>query len=216
MTVSQSLWQSNEDLAQACLKHPFVMGIADGTLPEAQFAYYIGQDTFFLAAFVRAYSIAAAKSPDWDGFRAFHKLANGVLAELTLHTEYAARWHVDIHAVEPGSATRRYTDFLLATAWGSDVGLIVAAMSPCMRLYAFIGQQLSQRQTSDHLYTEWIRTYSDPAFVALSQQIERLTDTYAVDAPQTPAIYRYAMQCEYDFFQTPLEQGVSTKTVPAK
>ena len=211
MTLAHSLWHANEDLSQACLKHPFVEGIAKGTLPESQFAYYIGQDTFFLEAFVRAYSIAAAKAPDWEGFRAFHSLANGVLEELTLHAEYAAKWHVDIHAVEPGSATRRYTDFLLATAWSSDLGSITAAMSPCMRLYAFIGQQLAQRQPSDHLYIDWIRTYSDPAFATLAQQIERLTNTYAVETPQIHAIYRYAMQCEYDFFHAPLEQGIQTK-----
>lgn len=32
MTVSSELWQANLDLAQACLEHPFVQGIANGTL----------------------------------------------------------------------------------------------------------------------------------------------------------------------------------------
>ncbi len=65
MTVSSELWQANLDLAQACLKHPFVQGIADGTLERKKFAYYVGQDAFFLEALARAYSIVAAKSPDW-------------------------------------------------------------------------------------------------------------------------------------------------------
>ena len=90
MTVANQLWQANQDLAQACLTHPFVQGIGSGTLPEQKFAYYVGQDAFFLEAFGRAYSIAAARSPDWQGFEIFHNLATGVLTELKLHQGYAA------------------------------------------------------------------------------------------------------------------------------
>ena len=79
MTVSSELWQANLDLAQECLKHPFVQGIGDGTLERKKFAYYVGQDAFFLEAFARAYSASAAKSPDWKGFGIFHNLAAGVL-----------------------------------------------------------------------------------------------------------------------------------------
>ncbi|WP_330220698.1 hypothetical protein [[Phormidium ambiguum] IAM M-71] len=46
MTLSQELWQANQDLAQSCLAHPFVQGIAAGTLPKVQFAYYVGQELF--------------------------------------------------------------------------------------------------------------------------------------------------------------------------
>jgi thiaminase/transcriptional activator TenA len=90
MTISTDLWESNQDLAQACLEHPFVQGIATGTLDRVKFAYYVGQDAFFLEAFARAYSLAAAKAPDWEGFNTFHSLAGGVLQELRLHEGYAA------------------------------------------------------------------------------------------------------------------------------
>ncbi|MBE9019938.1 TenA family protein, partial [Chroococcidiopsidales cyanobacterium LEGE 13417] len=50
MSLSSELWQTNQDLAQACLNHPFVRGIADGTLEREKFAYYVGQDAFFLEA----------------------------------------------------------------------------------------------------------------------------------------------------------------------
>lgn len=205
MTISKDLWQLNQDLAQACLDNPFVQGIAKGTLDRAKFAYYVGQDAFFLEAFARAYSIAAAKVADWDGFNLFHTLAGGVLEELKLHESYATEWGVDLRHVEPGTATRRYTDFLLATAWGSDVGLITAAMTPCMRLYGFLGQQLAQNGILDHQYADWIGTYSNPEFEELAQQLERLTDQYATITPSVQSTYRYAMVCELDFFQAAWE-----------
>jgi thiaminase (transcriptional activator TenA) len=199
--LSINLWTANQDLAQACLEHPFVRGIADGTLAPEKFAYYVGQDAFFLEAFARGYSIAAAKAPDWIGFTTFHSLADGVLQELKLHQGYAAEWGVNLHSVEPGVATRRYTDFLLATAWGGDVGLTAAAMSPCMRLYAFLGTQLAVEGIPNHLYANWIRTYSSADFQPLTQQLETLVDNYASATPLIHSTYRYAMFCELEFFQ---------------
>ena len=201
MSLSTELWEANTDLARASLEHPFVRGIADGTLPREKFAYYVGQDAFFLEAFARAYSIAAAKAPDWEGFRAFHTLADGVLEELRLHESYAKEWGVDLQAVEPGPATRRYTDFLLATAWAHDVGVTAVAMSPCMRLYAFLGQELAKGGILEHTYADWIRTYSSPEFEELAQQLERLADRYATATPLVRSTYRYAMVCERDFFE---------------
>jgi len=201
MTVSSQLWQANQDIAQACLQHPFVQGIANGTLERQKFAYYVGQDTFFLEAFARAYSVTAAKAPNWEGFMTFHNLAGGVLEELRLHEAYAAMWGVNLHSVEPQPATRRYTDFLLATAWGGDVGLTTAAMSPCMCLYAFLGQQLAQRGVPNHPYADWIRTYSSTEFGQLAQKLESLAVRYINATPLVHSTYRYAMLCERDFFQ---------------
>ena len=201
MNLSQRLWQQNQDLARASLEHPFVQGIYDGTLPQEKFAYYVGQDAFFLESFARAYSIAAAKSPDWQGFAVFHELANGVLEELKLHQTYAKTWGVSLRDVQPGSTTRRYTDFLLAIAWGQEIGVTAAAMSPCMRLYAYIGQALASRGILENAYSGWVHTYSGDDFTPLVTQLETLVDRHSADSPLVAETFRYAMLCERDFFE---------------
>lgn len=206
-SIAEILWQENKDLAIACLNHPFVRGIGDGRLSHATFAYYVGQDAFFLEAFARAYSIAAAKADDWEGFSVFHALADGVLAELKLHHSYAQKWGVDLQAVRPGAATRQYTDFLLATAWGQAAGVTATAMLPCMKLYAFLGKSLAQAGIPDHDYADWIATYSSDEFEPLVQQLEQLTEKYSRLSLTTRSTYRYAMQCELDFFEGALRAG---------
>lgn len=201
MTLSQTLWHANADLAQACLDQPFVQGLADGSLPAARFAWYIGQDAFYLQSFARAYAIAAAKAPDWDGFRELHTLAGGVLQELELHDGVAASWGLTLGQTQADVTTRRYTDFLLATAWGNSTGITVAAMTPCMRLYAFLGQQLAQHPGSPHAYRSWVDTYSAADFAQLANRLETLLDRYAPDPDMAAEVYRYAMHCEHDFFQ---------------
>ena len=69
--IAQMLWQTNAPTAQACIEHPFVTGLADGSLPPQRFARYMEQDAYFLDAFARAYAMALAKSPVRDGFFAF-------------------------------------------------------------------------------------------------------------------------------------------------
>jgi thiaminase/transcriptional activator TenA len=206
MSLAQTLWHANQDLAIACLRHPFVQGIGDGTLDTAKFAYYVGQDAFFLEAFARAYSIAAAKAPTWQAFQVFHGLAAGVLAELNLHGAYAQEWGVDLAAVVPGAATRRYTDFLLSTAWGETPGATAVAMAPCMRLYAYLGQALAQGNPPPHRYSAWIDTYGSDQFEPLAAQLETLLDQQAVDSPASRAAYRYAMDCELAFFEAAWRQ----------
>ncbi|NEQ98140.1 MAG: TenA family protein [Cyanothece sp. SIO2G6] len=201
MSLSEQLWAANQDLVQVSLNHPFVQGIGDGSLPPAIFAYYVGQDAFFLEAFARAYSIAAAKAPDWQGFQVFHELATGVLQELTLHQNYAQTWNVDLTTIQPGTATRQYTDFLLATAWSQPVGVTAVAMSPCMRLYSYLGEQLALDGIPQHRYTDWITTYSGDEFAPLVQQLEALVEQYAADTEITRSTYRHAMICERDFFE---------------
>ena len=61
--LHSTLWQENQDLAQACLHHPFVAGLGDGSLDQSAFERYVAQDAFFLLAFARAYARCASICP---------------------------------------------------------------------------------------------------------------------------------------------------------
>lgn len=203
--LHQTLWQSNADLAQACLNHPFVRGLADGSLDPEAFRRYVSQDAFYLRAFLRAYAIAAAKSETLEQARQYHRLMGGVFYELTLHAGYAERLHIDLARVKPWPSTLAYTDFLLRTAWHGTPGEIAAAMTPCMRLYAFLGQELAKGGLSKHAYADWIATYSGDEVESLAAELESLLDAVAEDTPTIRDAYRYAMQCELSFFSAPLQ-----------
>lgn len=179
--------------------HPFVVALVEGSLPLINFQTYIAQDAFFLEAFARAYSIAAAKSEQRQDFEQFHQLADSVLTELKLHASLAQRWQIDLRSVQPNPATRRYVDFLTAIAWSQSLGAIAAAMVPCMRLYADLGQFWAQRGYAAEPYGEWVQTYADLAFEALAQQLEAVLDRHGTEAIAADP-YRYALLCEQEFF----------------
>jgi thiaminase/transcriptional activator TenA len=201
VSLAKSLWAENRDLAQTTLEHPFVQGLRQGSLPLQNFQSYIAQDAYFLEAFARAYALALAHSPDQHGLHEFFDLLAGVQEELRLHTSYAASWNVGLTNVMPAEATLAYTEFLLSTASLRDVGETCAAMTPCMRLYAFLGQSLVANQVQDeNRYREWIQTYASSDFEALATRLEDLLDLYAHDVPAVHIAYRRAMSLELGFF----------------
>jgi thiaminase/transcriptional activator TenA len=177
--------------------------LADGSLDQASFQRYVAQDAFFLRAFLKAYALGAVKCEQLGHIRCFHGFMGGVLEELQLHSRYAASFGIDLRTVNPLPATRAYTDFLLRTAWSAGVDEIVAAMVPCMRLYAWLGQTLAPRRRENHPYNDWITTYASPPFEALAVEIENLLDEVAEDRAVIREAYRYAMLCEKHFFAAP-------------
>jgi thiaminase (transcriptional activator TenA) len=202
MSLAKKLWEDNADVARSALEHRFVRGLGDGDLPLGSFQEYVAQDAFFLDAFARAYALALAHSPNRQGLHAFAKLLAGVLEELELHGKYAEGWGVELANVVPGEATLAYTDFLLTTAALRGVGETCAAMTPCMRLYAFLGQSLADEGIDEsNVYAGWIQTYSAPDFEDLASTLEGLLDRYATDKPAVRAAYRRAMNLELAFFE---------------
>jgi thiaminase (transcriptional activator TenA) len=158
-----------------------------------------GTGRCLLDAFCRAYALALAKSPDREGLIAFRELLDAAVDELRLHKGYAARWGVELdQATDP--ATLAYTDFLVAVAALEPVGHVAAAMTPCMRLYAFLGQRLAAHTKSDSPYREWVMTYSSAEFEALARRLEGLLDRYGGDHDRLAVLYRRAMELELRFF----------------
>jgi len=199
VSLARQLWQANADWAQKILAHPFVQGLGDGSLATASFKSYVAQDAYFLDAFARAYAFCLAHGTSREDLFGFSELIAGVLEELKLHKSYTEKLEVSLDGVTPVAATQAYVDFLLGSARRGDLGETIAGMTPCMRLYAFLGQTLAKKEVAP-AYADWVKTYSDPGFEALAVRLEELLDQHAADSPVVRANYRRAMELEYGFF----------------
>ena len=199
MGRARARFDEHHDVVAACESHPFVQGIASGELPRERFLFYVEQDAWFLRAFARAYALAMAKAPDTATMLELKTLLEGVFEELELHRGYAEQWGADLEP-EPAAATLAYTDFLLRVAWSEPVAAILAAMTPCMRLYAHLGQHLEPSASPDSPYIEWVTTYADEEFEALARRMEALLDVHDDGSEAIAEHYRTAMLREEQFF----------------
>src|SRR5687767_101514 len=140
--LHQTLWQECSLLAESCVEHPFVQQLRRGILPEAAYRRFVEQEPFFWHAWFRAFALAAAKARKLLPSLNLHDLLCDALAELL------SRRHATVENEEhatPRAATRAYVDFLLRTAWSNEPGEIIAALTPCLRLEALLGERLGDK-----------------------------------------------------------------------
>lgn len=179
-TDSAAIWEAQH-------AHPFVRGIADGTLPDAVFAHFLAQDYVFLIAYARLLALGAARAPDLETMTTFAELTQAILGEeMQLHRTLCGEVGLDAEALErtePAPTTQAYTDFLLRTASLGDVAELAAALLPCMWGYAEIGERLAQAPRPDvPRYAQWIDTYADPSFQELAVWCRALVDDLGAGA----------------------------------
>lgn len=197
--LANELFDKNMDIVKSCLQHPFVAGIASGSLEREKFVYYMSQDAFYLTAYARAFALGIAKSPDEKAMRMFKSQVDATFAELNLHAGYSNKWGFSLD-VSPAKATLNYTNFLERVAAFDDIGSIAAATLPCSILYAYLGTELSQDFNPSTPYKSWIDTYSSAEFKQGTAVLESLVNEYGVDEHKIRTYYHRAMELEYDFF----------------
>jgi thiaminase/transcriptional activator TenA len=186
VSFSAELREAAAPVWEAHVRHPFVQGIGDGTLPEERFRFYVRQDYLFLTDYGRLLALGAARAPRLQWMRRFAALAQSVLeTEMDLHRQFAARWGITAEQLETertAPATDAYCDFLLRTAALGDFSELVAALLPCMWSYAEIGERLAAAGLPDHQgYAEWIAMYASDAFGQLATWSRELTDEVATE-----------------------------------
>src|SRR5262245_32428440 len=168
MTLTSELWSAMTPIYQTILRHPFVTGLTDGTLPRDSFRFYAVQDSLYLREFARALSLAAARAPEDDWIIMFNEHSAGALkVERALHEGFFKEFGLspaEVAATPLAPTNVAYTSYLLAVAYGSPFHEALAAVLPCYWIYWEVGKQLERAGSSDPLYKRWIGTYASEEF----------------------------------------------------
>jgi len=168
MSFTAELWSAAAPIYAAILRHPFLTGLTDGSLPAESFRFYAVQDALYLRDFARSLSLAAARAPRDEWIIMFSEHAAGALkVERELHEGFFKHWGLTMEAVAatPLAPTNlAYTSYLLAVAHGAPFHEAVAAVLPCYWIYWEVGKELERRGSPDALYARWIGTYASEDF----------------------------------------------------
>jgi thiaminase (transcriptional activator TenA) len=219
VTLIDDLRARAADEWRAFTHHPFLDGIADGSLPEPAFRVYLAQDYRFLVHFARAYALEAYKSETradilW-GARAVASILD---TELTLHIAYCARFGIsaaDLEAADELPPNVAYTRFVLDTGVAGDTLDLAVAMTPCTVGYGEIALRLAADSRTDmsaaNPYAEWIATYAGAAYQeGAAESVARLEDLWQrrggpARLAGLTALFARAARLEADFWQMALD-----------
>lgn len=194
-SVSSRLHKAAAPIWQACLDHPFVTGIGDGSLPVEKFRHFMLQDYLYLFDYARVFALGVVKARDPELMRTFAQNVDAILGgEMNIHRAYMKRLGMTEEQVfqgKPALDNLSYTNYMLAVANAGGPMEIVAAILACSWSYAEIGQALAARPgAAEHpFYGEWIRGYASAEYAATNQALIQLMDRLAADATEEQLSY---------------------------
>jgi thiaminase/transcriptional activator TenA len=178
--LTRELWASIEHTYAEIVRHPFVTGLTNGSLPREAFRFYVIQDAHYLRDYARALSVASARAPAEEDIQMFAEHAAGaIVVERSLHEGFFAEFgmtEADVAATPLAPTNLAYTSYLLATAYGGSFPDLLAAVLPCYWIYWEVGKALLAEGSPDPLYARWIETYGGDEFAAVVQAVLDLTD----------------------------------------
>ena len=194
-SVSTRLHDAAAPVWEACLRHPFVTGIGDGTLDMEKFRYFMLQDYLYLFDYARVFALGVVKARDPELMRVFAANVDAILGgEMKIHRAYMKRLDIteeQVFSVKPALANLSYTNYMLSVAHAGTPMEIVASILACSWSYAEIGQALSAIPgAAEHpFYGEWIRGYASEEYAATNQALIELMDSLAADAGEEQLAY---------------------------
>src|ERR1700694_498487 len=199
---------------RAYIRHPFVLLLASGDLPEACFRRYLIQDYLFLIHFARPWGLAIYKSDTLPEMRRAQRLVAATLdVEIGLHVEYCRGWGLSeaAMAAEPEAPeTIAYTRFVLDRGLAGDRLDLEVALAPCIVGYAEIAAERgvdAATRRDRKPYREWLEMYAGAEYQSLARDAAAaLDDQFARRGgegrfPALAASFTTATRLEADFWQ---------------
>jgi len=185
MSFSDHLRKLANPIWDAQLKHPFVVELGKGTLPERKFKYYVLQDARFLGDLARVFAAAAQKAPNSESALRFNKLAEETITvERSLHESYGNRWKMtpkQMTSVPMAPTNYAYSRHMLAVAATGSAAEITVVALPCAWIYCVVGQHLLKNgpPRPGHPYRDWLLLYASPEFAEVQRWMRAKVDLWA-------------------------------------
>ena len=208
---SGEAWKAALPVFQPILTHPFITGLADGSLPQDVFAHYIRQDALYLEGYARSLSAIAERLP----LKEHRELMTGFIKDTLAVERYMHELYQCLHEkilppapAKASPACQAYMDYEAKLAASAPVEEACAVILPCFTVYQQVGVYLLATRTKQaNPYDAWIDSYADPAFDTATRAAVAMCDELAEAA--TPAIrksmteaYVNATRMEWQFWDS--------------
>ncbi|MED5020576.1 thiaminase II [Paenibacillus chibensis] len=181
---TEELRSAADPIFQAIFDHPFVRGIAEGTLQKAQLMHYVKQDFEYLNAYIRIYGIAISRCTDRSVMALFNEQISFILnSETHPHQnfcEVAGVTYEQLQGYPLAPSADHYVRHMLNAAHEGALEDIVAAMLPCPWTYVEIGRKLLDEINPEpsHPFYDWMHFYGDREF-GITEQLRHVLDDSA-------------------------------------
>ena len=188
MNTVERLLDATTEIWEEYNRHPFVLGIQNGTLDKEKFRYYMIQDYLYLEDYAKTFAIGVAKAKSIRIANLFAKYINVMNGELNVHEGYFAKLNItqeEIYSTPRALDNLSYTSYMLRVAYEEGEAEILAAILSCAYSYEFIAKNIVKNNPSsvnDEFYGDWIKGYISESYsaenIVLLEELNSLTRKY--------------------------------------
>ena len=181
--MTDRLLSSSAEIWESYHSHPFVRGIADGSLEKDKFQFYMLQDYIYLIDYARVFAIGAAKSDDLDAMAYNAAMLRQIMdGEMDIHRGYMKRLGISMEeaaATVPSLDNLSYTSYMIRVAYEGGAAEAAVAILSCALSYEVIAKEILKEypDAGRHpFYGEWVQGYSCEEYHAANMDIIQLTE----------------------------------------
>jgi thiaminase len=225
LVLPEALSQKAEGLLSEIIQDEFNQALFVGTLPPEIFEDFIRLDKIYLKHYGLALKQAMLCAPT-EASKHQLKLFK---ADIISYETESLNTYLTNNLFTPNTPTKAglnplIEDYIYHVRGQDNYAQMIAALAPCLWLYASIGEQFyAQAFLPEHPYAAWIETYRDPLFrEAVEQMLVLLNDCFESaknkeERAQLKTIFLQSLQYEtklfHDVYETiqPLENTPQNK-----
>ncbi len=204
--TTNRLLAAAKDIWEGYLQHPFIRGLAEGSLAVEKFRFYLLQDYVYLFDYAKVFAQGVIKARDPAVMRAFAAYVGNILnGEMDIHKGYMARMGItqrQAENVRPSLKNQSYTAYMRAVAAEEGPAEIMAAVLSCALSYEYIAKWIIKeypKAAQHNFYGEWVRSYASEEYAKdnheLVRLMEQLSDGYT--EPQLQRLEDIFVDCSW-------------------
>ena len=178
---SRQAWLTIEPIFEAVTRHPFLLGLTDGSLARSKFLFYLNQDALYLDDFGKVLAGLALKSHKRDHVDSFLEFSSDTIkVERALHQAFLGQ--ID-HEAKPCPTCQLYTSFMHRQLALEPLEVAVATVLPCFWIYQEVGEYiLALKPAPGNPYQSWIDTYGGEEYGQAVKRAVAIADELAAEA----------------------------------
>lgn len=201
--IIKSYYGSN--LLKDIIEHPFNVELVNNTLNIENFKFYIQQDAFFLADYVRTVLMIASKMESCNNIVPLIGVAKGGIEIMrVLYDHYFTVY--SINRGEKSLECFNFTNFLLSTSY-SDVYEAVTVLYSCHFIYKFVVDNMRNKIKKNNRYKDWVDFFGSSLMESGCVALEDIIDEYCNKVRESERtrmleLFKITAQFELDFWNS--------------
>ena len=214
--LSDYLWKQTSEIREEALNASLIYGMQAKCLNPSQFGAYMLDDIKYLYENSKNLAIAGGRAAD-----------NNVTLQTFLEAEakswdgywewYKGNWHIaNADGINMGEAVENYVTHIRNVAENEELppAYTIVALTPCAKLWPWIGKQIGSGINDFGVYTSWVESNFNPkskSYLEYEAHVQWAYEQNIVTAEKALEIFTTSMQNEVKFFNS-VERCVSSSS----